>query len=282
MPPHPSLATVIAAVVRFKWALTRTDLRTLTHQPRMSDVRAIAVDRILSRLLVPAFLSRATLVPVLVATQFDLLRRHGNSPSCPQCLMNAGTMSLMMSSPGLARRLGATGLQLLEQTAFDHHGKALATYGIILQQLSEDDRMAWQHFMIASHAARAAGDLEFASYGHQHAIDAGLSAGEPLATVRGWARDALAVEGTEHVTEQHDLATEQDRLIDCLQTGQGTPELLRGPRDDTRSPNVKAMREYTRYWVARLNRQDVSGMPLDRSVLAFLRQALGRRHAALS
>ena len=211
--PHPSLATVIAAVVRFKWALTRTDLRTLTHQPRMSDVRAIAVDRILSRLLVPAFLSRATLVPVLVATQFDLLRRHGNSPSCAQCLMNAGTMSLMMSSPGLARRLGATGLQLLEQTAFDYHGKALATYGIILQQLSEDDRMAWQHFMIASQAARAAGDLEFASYGHQHAIDAGLSAGEPLATVRGWARDALAVEGTEHVTEQHDLATEQDRLI---------------------------------------------------------------------
>jgi predicted ATPase/tRNA A-37 threonylcarbamoyl transferase component Bud32 len=289
VPPQPSLPRVIVAILRFRGALARADLRRLLIQPRMVDARAIAVDRILSRMLVPAFLSRPRLVPVVVASQFELLLRHGNSPSCAQGYINAGVMCVMLGNHGLARQLGEIGLRLLPQTDFGYHGKALASYGIVLQQWSENNRLAWQRFMAASHAAREAGDLEFASYGRQHAIDAGLSEGEPLGTVHEWAKDALAVEGTESVREQHGIIGEQKGLIECLQTGQGRAELLAAPHDDGHTPNVRAMREYTRYWVARLYRRELGDMPLDGRILSSLRQALpntrydtqGRFHAAI-
>ncbi len=121
LPLKPNKGHIISEFAKTKWALKGKSTEDLYNMPLMSDSVAIALSRILTRMISSAYFARPDLSPIISMKLVQLSAKYGNYVN-PQIYPFFGLMNLIIANDIEAcYNFGELGLRLAQKEAFSEH-----------------------------------------------------------------------------------------------------------------------------------------------------------------
>ncbi len=165
-PRDPGMHHIVAGLVRAKATLAGKSTAALRHLPPMTDPTRLAVMRVISRILAPAYMCAPKLLPVLVFRQVALTAKFGIAPTSAYAfgaygMINGG----VLGDADTAERFGQLALDVLEDTKNEQQRPRV-------MQLAHSFTRHWKHHLRVTLAplleafqhGKHVGDFEYAAY----------------------------------------------------------------------------------------------------------------------
>jgi len=164
VPPRPSMAQVLLAVLRTKVALIGKSPESLLDLPPMKDEKALAAMRVATSLASTAYVLYPNLFPVLVLTQVQLSVKYGNMPfsSFAYALYGVVLCGALGDLDG-GYRFGQVGMKLQRKLeAHELRGKVPFTAAGFTEHYKKPLRKCNKRLLDAYKSSLELGDFEFA------------------------------------------------------------------------------------------------------------------------
>ena len=171
-------------LARVRWRFTPAVLRRVVALPRMTDPRAIEIDKCLEAIYLGAYLDQPTLLPVVADAASRLIMAYGLSPSSTVTLLTAGHLMAVVGDLPKRLAISDVAMKLLPHTHRSSLGMARYSYTGAIRHCRDPFHTISDDLLAIRDECLEVGDNIFAGMACMSRIAIDVAAGAPLAPSR--------------------------------------------------------------------------------------------------
>ena len=164
-PGRPGNMHIITAYLKSKWWLRGRTIESLSLLPTMTDVRALAVMRVLQNITAIVYAKIPALYPLMVIKMVELSLRHGVAAESAITFATYGAIvNAVENKPAACYRFGNVALKLAEQAGGVARERTLLVYNIVNRPWGRHVNDSLEPLRKSYQTGIEMGDLEYCTY----------------------------------------------------------------------------------------------------------------------
>lgn len=209
LPRRPNRLHVLLAIARVRRRLTPSLLRRLETLPRMTDPRAVEIDKCLEALFLGAYLSEPALTPVIEDVALRLMTTYGLSSSSSVTLLTAGLLMAVWGDLPRAHAVSDVAMRLLPHTHRSSLGLARFSYNGGIRHCRDAFQAISDDLLATRDECLEVGDNIFAGMASISRIAIDVASGAPLGPIQAFMEDAT----THHILASSALTRRMEGVV---------------------------------------------------------------------